>query len=165
MKRFKGKLALVVLSTQFLLCFQTVIAQQTTSTAGGVGLGTGGTVCYTVGQVAYNFNSTNNTSVLQGVQQPFEISVNTSIQQAEGKKLNCIAYPNPTQDLLILKLENSISVDCIYELYETTGKLLINRTIESNETDISLSSYKTGVYFLKVIQNGNEIIVFKIVKN
>ncbi len=69
--------------------------------------GSDGTASYTVGQVVYTTETgTNGYSIAQGVQQPFEISVVTGIKEAKDISLSVSAYPNPTSDYLIVKVEN-----------------------------------------------------------
>ena len=64
----------------FLLCIPTIgHAQQTTISSGGDAAGIGGKVTYSVGQVAWNILTGTNGSVIQGVQQPYEISVISGI--------------------------------------------------------------------------------------
>ncbi len=85
----------------------TIQAQNTIPASGGNASGGGGTVSYSVGQIVYTTNtSVSSGSVAQGVQQPFEISVITAIEQAEDITLVCSVYPNPASDFLTLKVEN-----------------------------------------------------------
>ena len=46
-----------------------------------------------------------NGTVVQGVQQPFEVSIMTGIEHTEIQ-IGVKAYPNPTTDFLTLKMEN-----------------------------------------------------------
>jgi len=144
-------------------------AQEATTTAGGeASSGGGGTVSYTVGQVVYTTNTGTNGSVAQGVQQPFEISVVTGIEEAKGITLQCSAYPNPTTDFLTLKVDasTSLSIQSMeYQLFDINGKLLENKKVEDDETSIVMSNLVPATYFLKIIQNNKEIKTFKIIKN
>jgi len=125
-------------------------------------------VSYTVGQVVYTTNTGTNGSVAQGVQQPFEISVVTGIEEAKGITLQCSAYPNPTTDFLTLKVDasTSLSIQSMeYQLFDINGKLLENKKVEDDETSIVMSNLVPATYFLKIIQNNKEIKTFKIIKN
>ena len=81
-------------------------AQNTIPATGGNAIGAGGSVSYSVGQVFYTTNTGTTGSATQGVHQPYEISVITGLEEAKGIDLNCIAYPNPTSDFLILRINN-----------------------------------------------------------
>jgi hypothetical protein len=140
-------------------------AQETVSAAGGNDSGSGGSVSYTVGQVLYTTIIGTNGSVAQGVQQPYEISVVSGLEEASGINLVCSAWPNPAFDILTLKVENQKTEKLSFQLYDINGKLLENRKITSRETSISMGNYIPAVYFLKVTSNSKEAKIFRIVKN
>ena len=158
-----------------------LFAQQTVTAAGGNAAGTGGTVSYTVGQVFYTTGTGINGSVAQGVQQPFEISVVTALEEAKEITLIWSVYPNPASDFLKLSLRNPeasglIVDDLSYLLYDMYGKLLEKKRLEGNETSIQMGGFAPATYILKIIQikgmtaqqgtkYQKELITFKIIKN
>jgi hypothetical protein len=139
-------------------------AQETIPATGGNASGSGGTVSYSVGQVVYTTNTGTNGSVAQGVQQPFEISVVTGIEQT-AINLAISAYPNPTTDYLVLKVENYDKGNLSYQLFDMNGRLLQNKKIEGNETSIVMSNLVPATYFVKVTEGNKEVKTFKIIKN
>lgn len=144
-------------------------AQEVIPATGGNASGNGGSVSYSVGQVVYTTLQGTNGSVAQGVQQPFEISIVTGIEEAKGITLRFLVYPNPATDFLILKIEGALDTHYIASLYDINGKLLENKKIDSNETRIDLSHFVHGTYFLKVVRtkkplSPEEIKTFKIIK-
>ncbi len=140
-------------------------AQESINATGGNAAGSGGSASYSVGQVVYTTNTGTNGSVAQGVQQPFEISVVIGIEEANGITLQCSAYPNPTTDFLTLKVENSDNKTLLYQLFDMAGKLLQSERITGNQTSIVMSNLVPATYFVKVIQNQEELKTFKIIKN
>ncbi|MEI6090137.1 MAG: T9SS type A sorting domain-containing protein [bacterium] len=141
-------------------------AQESIPASGGNASGTGGSISYTVGQVVYKTNSGTTGSEAQGVQQPYEISVVSVLDEPKGITLKCSAYPNPVADFLKLTIENLSTVSLTYQLYDVNAKLLDNKKIEGNETRISMSNFSAGTYFLKVTNSNNlEVKSFKIIKN
>jgi hypothetical protein len=161
MKLKKTKLC-VILFSGFAL--NQLHAQEVITASGGNASGSGGSTSYTVGQVAYNTYPGSNGSVAQGVQQPFEISVVTAIEEGKEISLNCKVYPNPATYFLVLKVENLNNENLSYQLYDSDGKLLVLRKVESDETTISMEHFKPSIYLLKVIQNNKDIKSFKIIK-
>jgi hypothetical protein len=139
-------------------------AQEAISAAGGDATGSGGSVSYTIGQVGYTSNTGIDGSVAEGVQQPFEISTISGIEEARGINLNCLAYPNPTAEFLFLKVDNYNKENLWYKLYDITGRLLENRKIVDNETTIDMIDFLPAAYFLKVLDNDKVVKTFKIVK-
>jgi hypothetical protein len=140
-------------------------AQEAIPASGGNASGSEGSVSYSVGQMVYTTNIGTNGSVAQGVQQPFEISVVTGLEDTEGISLRCSVYPNPTTDYLVLKVENFDKENLSYQLIDIKGKPLENKKITGIETSIVMSSLTPATYFLKVTQNNKEVKTFKIVKN
>ena len=140
-------------------------AQETLPASGGKALGGGGEVNYTVGQVVYTTITGTNGTVAQGVQQPFEISVTTGIEQAKGITLSLTAYPNPTTDFIILKVEDFKVENLCYQVSDLNGKVLLTKKIESNQTNISMNNFVPATYFLKVTDNNKQVKLFKIIKN
>jgi hypothetical protein len=149
----------------FILCLTRLQAQEATPATGGNASGSGGSVSYSIGQLVYNTNSGINGSVVQGVQQPFEISVVTGIKEVIGITLLCSVYPNPTTNFLTLKVENLKLSTLTFQLLDINGKLLENKTIVNNETSIDMSNFAATSYFLKVIDNNKEVKTFKIIKS
>jgi len=117
------------------------------------------------GQVVYTTNTGTNGSVAQGVQQPFEISVVTGIEQTKGINLSVSAYPNPATDFLMLKVENYDNGNLSYQLFDMNSKLLQNKKVTSNQTSIVMSNLVPATYFVKVIQENKEVKTFKVIKN
>jgi len=157
----------VLLSATFLLCFGLFIsqAQQVIITSGGNASGSGGSVSYSIGQVVYTKNTGTNGSSAQGVQQPYEISVVTGIDEAKDISLEIVAYPNPATDFIKLSIKNYEIENLRFQLYDINGSLLQDNKVDSNETSILMQDLKPSTYFLKIIQGKKDIKTFKIIKN
>ena len=138
-------------------------AQVAIPASGGNATGNG-TVSYSIGQVVYTTN-TNSGSVAQGVQQPYEISVITAIEDAKDISLIFSVYPNPTTDFLILKVENYDMENLSYWVYGVSGNLIETKKIIAGETQISMTNQLSGTYFLKITEGNKDIKTFKIIKH
>jgi hypothetical protein len=121
-------------------------------------------------KVVYTTNTGTNGSVAQGVQQPFEISNVTGLEEANNISLIVSVYPNPTTDFLILEIEGDVKTQYFVSLYDMQGKLLQNKKITSHQTIIAMGNLVPAIYFLKVIKtqghaSQQEVKTFKIIKN
>jgi hypothetical protein len=152
--------------TLFLFCFALtgLKAQEATTATGGNASGTGGTVSYSVGQVAYEFVSSTGGAINEGVQQPYEF-LTVGIIENNNISISYSIYPNPTTSTVNLKVENQSLENLSFQLYDINGKQLLKEKITSNETSITMGSYASGNYFLKVTDNNKEIQTIKIIKN
>ena len=140
-------------------------AQNAVPATGGNASGSSGSVNYTVGQVVYNTNTGTGGSVSQGVQQPYQISVENGIEEALGISLEIMIYPNPTIDFIKLKTENYEIKHLRYQLFDTNGSLLKDNKVEGDETSIEMNNLVPATYFLKVMDKNKTIKTFKIIKN
>ena len=159
-----NKTKLIALLAAGLLWAGLVNAQQATTATGGNASGSGGTVAYSVGQIVYTTNTGANGSVAQGVQQAYEISIVTGLEDTQIS-LNMQAYPNPTTDYLTLNVGNFELSTLNFQLYDISGKLIESRKIISSTETISMGNLSSATYFLKVSNNNNEVKSFKIIKN
>jgi hypothetical protein len=158
------KSLVIILCLQFLVVLNSP-AQAVIAASGNNAGGTGGSVSYTIGQAVYSTVSGTSGTVSQGVQQPFEISVVTGIQDATDILLEIYVYPNPATGYVKLVIENYEIDDLSYQLSNIDGKLLQTKKIESNETLIPMDNIVSGVYFLIITDTKKDIRVFKIIKN
>lgn len=149
-----------------LLCLITigVFAQEAIPATGGNATGSGGSVSYTVGQVFYTIHIGSNGSTAQGIQHPFEISVIIGTVVTNDIILTCYAYPNPTSRFVMLAVENYRTKNMTYHLYDNSGKLLENKSVDGNETLIDMSNLIVASYILKVSVNNKVIKAFRIIK-
>ena len=136
-------------------------AQVSMNAAGGDAMGDGGSVSYSLGQVAFSANVGTNGFVTQGVQQPYEISVLSVAEQAENISLS--VYPNPSTDYLYLTTSDEIS-NLSYQLFDMNGKLLKSEKIIGNQTIIDMQDLVSATYFVKVNQGNKTVKSFKIIK-
>jgi hypothetical protein len=143
----------------------TIQAQNSITASGGNATGSGGMVSYSIGQVVFTKNSGTNGSVSHGVQQPFEISIVTAIEEAKGISIEFSVYPNPATDIVRLKIMNYEGENLRYQLYDINGNILLINKVEGNETNISMQNFLPANYFLKVTHGNKEIKTFKIIKN
>lgn len=133
--------------------------------AGGNATGAGGSASYSVGQVFFTSVSSTTTSVAEGVQQPFEISVFTGVKDIKAIDLCYAAYPNPTSGKLTLKIDNFKPISFTFQLMDVNGKILRNDKLTEKETVIDMTELKPAAYFLKVTNSKKGVKIFKIIKH
>ena len=148
----------------FIMGFTVSYAQQSINTANGNGSGNGGVISYSVGQVVYSVNTAATGSITEGVQQPYEISVVSSIETADGVLLSCLAYPNPVSDRLILKVENTVFNNLSFKLIGPDGRILINKNITDPSTTVAMNDRVPAPYILIIYQKNRAIKTFKVIK-
>ena len=140
------------------------IAQQATTSSGGNTIGVGGSTSYSIGQVAYITQTGSTGSISQGVQQAYEIFT-LGVNNFPEIKLSMSVYPNPTISNITLKVEDLSLNDLKIELFDTNGRQIQSRKVQSTNTFIDLENLPSSTYILKVESENKTIKTFKIIKN
>lgn len=140
-------------------------AQQAITAAGGNSSGSGGSVSYSVGQEVCVTSTGINGSVAHGVQQPYEISVVTELEETKGIQEKISVFPNPAIAFLLLSTKDIEFSALSFGLFDSSGKLLLNQKVSAKEKTITMASFPKAVYLLKVSDNNKEVKIFTIIKN
>lgn len=90
----------------------------------------------------------------------FMVSDYYVVDVAEENVVNSI-YPNPSEGMFNISGENIESIESI-EVYDITGKLVMQQQVNANNTTIDLTNKAKGVYTLKSY-NGNNVSVSKLI--
>ena len=152
-----------ILGTLFFLAPFFIISQEIISSIGGVSSGSGGTSSYTIGQVFFNTIESDNGSLVQGVQQPFEFQT-LSTPALLTVQLTAVTYPNPTTDFVLLKILDTALENLQYTLFDLNGKTIVSKKINSFSTKITMKNFAIGMYLLKLTKNNQPLKTFKIIK-
>lgn len=82
---------------------------------------------------------------------------NPTINTSEINELSSLSwdvYPNPTTDFLYIHLGDGIGPDTFAEIYDLTGKLVLQTPLNSGENVLDIQSLPSGAYVCSVEQNG-----------
>lgn len=144
----------------------TLFSQSAVVPTGGTATGSGGTVTYTVGQIADQKVEGNGQYIIEGVQQPFEIQ-EVGINNYPDITLEAILYPNPTTSKVILSIRkyDIPSYGLTAQLYDFNGKLVKSFIVKDLDTEIDFSNYAAATYQLRIVDNKTLLKTFKVVKN
>jgi hypothetical protein len=124
-------------------------------------------VSYSIGQVSQISKSNSNGLLLQGVQQPFEIFEESTLDVNNiDNRVAIQLYPNPTKGSIHLSLSSIEKSATTYQLFDLQGRLLKDFKITTLKTEIDMQSYPVGTYLLKVLNSNQAFLkTFKIIKN
>ena len=143
--------------------FGTILqAQQLVSSAGEFYQNSSGSLSFSVGELSIETFSNSNNILTQGFHQTNLIAI--AIKELKDLKFEIIVFPNPTKDFVLLKIPIENFTGLQYKIYDIHGKLLQNKILKENETEISFANFSPSTYFIKV-SDGNKVLkTFKIVK-
>ena len=150
----------------FICWIPTVSSQQSVHTSGGESLGPGGSLSYSVGQIAYSAYQGLSGTVFEGVQQPYiAIMVNTETPFSD---ISIRLFPNPADHYTSVEINefgpsNDLS-DFSCDLYTIYGHAMWSENIESPLTRLNTSTLIPGMYLLKVNYQNQPIKTFRFIK-
>ena len=104
----------------------------------------------------YRLTSTDESVLVEGGEftfneiTEFAILPNTSIDEYLNRNISI--YPNPTNDLLHIDVQNTTDT-FKYTMTNTIGQVINNGNMNTNATTLSLSSLNDGVYFIRITSN------------
>jgi hypothetical protein len=84
----------------------------------------------------------------------------TDIQGDYKENSTINIFPNPSDDIINIEIENIHNG--IIEIYNVNGTLIFNKVLNSESEKIDISSFSSGLYFVKVKQDRN-VFVEKVV--
>lgn len=149
--------------TFFVLFVITIIqAQEAVVSSGGEASGADGTFSFSIGQIVYSANINNDGYESQGVQHAIMVY---PLSNSNLLALNAVAYPNPAKDLIVLSIGNSSVTDLSYIIYDINGRIIREKSLNQQTTQIPLQNLESGVYLLKLNQNNIGVKIIKIIKN
>lgn len=162
MKQIKLLLFIILL---YLAGQTSLQAQETVSASGGNATGNSGSISYTVGQVFYSSVSSTTGKLTEGAQQPYEITRVTTSHKIMELSDAVSVYPNPATEHVLIEIENLVDENIQYQLINARGQLLSVKKIIGSHTVVSMGNYVPSVYFIKILQNQEEVTTFKIIRN
>lgn len=137
-------------------------SQQATVAAGGVATGSGGSVSYSIGQVACSAVSGPTGSIIQGVQQPHDLLI-TNIKEA-STSFEASVYPNPAAESVRITLGTDPTEAIQCNLFDMSGKLVSTRSLSSRQLDMNLNELPVAAYTLQISNSKSTLKTFRIIK-
>ena len=139
------------------------ISSQVLSNAGNTIVSPQMRLSWTLGEVAVaRWEAPNNTgSLTEGFHQP-----NIQLGKNSFSDFSLVQIiPNPVQDILNLNVVADSETRYLASLQDPQGKTLVKDLVLKDKTELDMSSYPAGVYFLSIWQSGSSNIqTHKIIK-
>lgn len=131
------------------------------SSAGGDYSDNNISVSWTIGEPVISTLKQGDFVITQGFHQSKYIV--TSINETKIVPFEVNVFPNPTTDLINVKINQTDLKGYDIKLFDISGKILYSKNIKSNNNQLDLSQYNAGQYILKV-SNKKSTRSFSIVK-
>ncbi|WP_299224674.1 T9SS type A sorting domain-containing protein [uncultured Psychroserpens sp.] len=77
--------------------------------------------------------------------------IEDALSVSEFEITNFEIYPNPANDVITVKLnEGTQNIDVSLGIYDIQGKLILSRSLSEIQTDLNISNFQSGMYFVKL---------------
>lgn len=139
-----------------------MFAQKVVATAGSTLGNTHGSISYTIGESVAHTLAKGDKTLTQGFHQSI-ISI-SMINELKDLGFSISIYPNPTSDILKIKIGKENLSGMHYLLFDLGGRLMSQKNLESSETSVPVQYLRSGIYLLKVQDGSKELKTFKIIK-
>lgn len=147
------------------LVFMWAMAQSGTVAMGGDGIGSGGTISYTIGQPVSNIIDLPGYAIYQGLQQPYELFV-TAIDGKPIDDPDVLLFPNPTSGEITLAFKTQTDYSLFrYVVYDARGIVVRTDKIRDHASFIDFSALPSGTYNLQLTNETQTSKTFLIIKN
>lgn len=136
--------------------------QQVVSSAGNFHSNVSGSISWTLGELAVETLTTASNILTQGFQQS-RLTV-TGIGDIPALDFEIVVFPNPASDHLIIRTDKEQIENLFYQLYDLSGKIILQDKFRETETTIPVNHLRSAVYLLRIIEGNRQVRSFKIVK-
>ena len=97
-----------------------------------------------------------NTTSYGGETEDYTVNIMTETKVNElSNKLQFTLYPNPANDVLTVKYTATGALT--YAVYAVTGSKISEGTISNAKNTIDISGLERGLYFVRVVENGQQV--------
>ncbi len=122
-------------------------------------------ISWSLGEVVVETLANQDYALTQGFQQPW-VTI-TRLNENFAPNWEMKLYPNPTSKYLYLEIKDDKPIQSMHLfLININGKVLLDKMINQSLSEIDLSIYPSGIYFIKISEKENKNTeTYKILKN
>lgn len=144
------------------------IAPQSVNSGGTTMLQSNGSLSFTVGELVVLSQTDSDGNTLGGGFTAGATLTTASIQETDATVLDVNVFPNPTSDLVNIRINYSTVDKVVVTITDLEGKEVFNGLYAgiSNTIGINTSTYARGTYVLSLKNNNNQVLgTYKIIKH
>lgn len=87
----------------------------------------------------------------------------TSVNEFEKNKIEFTVYPNPTSNIINIEVLSNLD-NLLVEIYNSNGQSIKKYIINKKISQLDLSTYQQGIYYIQIFQKNQLISYKKIIK-
>ena len=88
-----------------------------------------------------------------------EVQALSSTLSVENESLSTLkVYPNPTSSYITVEGDNDFLVGAKLYIYDITGRIITSKKLISNTAKADINAFPSGIYVMKVTNNGQTLV-------
>ena len=151
------KTTFAVLISCFTLC--SVLAQSNIVTAGGDAASATGSVSYSIGQIDFQYSSSADYSVSEGVQQTYSFDTALSIDDIKYE-FQLSIWPNPSADEMNIEYTTSYELPLSLTITDVKGAVVASQSVTQGQYSFNVNTWAVGTYYVN-LNNGEAVKIIK----
>ena len=148
---------LLILSIEVAYCQS--ISREVNASAGEYFNNGNSSISWTLGEIVTETFVSDDNILTQGFQQ--SLLYVFGIDENADSIFNINVYPNPTSNILNIKINSKIKTTLRLELFDISGNCLFNKKISGNQNiseKINFCNYRNSIYLLKIISSTGKFV-------
>ena len=149
------------LFTLFVACLMlhSVNAQSNIVAGGGDANSSTGSVSYSIGQIDFQYSSSVDYSVSEGVQQAYSFDTALSIDDIQYD-FQLSIWPNPSADEMNIEFTTRYELPLSLVITDVKGAIVGNRSVTRGQYSFNVDTWAAGTYYVN-LSNGEAINIIK----
>lgn len=90
-------------------------------------------------------------------------NINTDVEEIKDVSKHLQLYPNPANDLIIIRLDDLNASLKYMDVYDMTGRKLLSANIDGQSHEFSVANLRSGVYYIRVRTDKESSATLKLV--
>ena len=141
------------------LILHSVNAQSNIVAGGGDAASSSGNVSYSIGQIDFQYTSSADYSVSEGVQQTYSFDTALSIDDIQYDFQFSI-WPNPSADEMNIEYTTSYELPLSLTVTDVKGAVVANRSVTQGQYSFNVNTWAAGTYYIS-LSNGETVKIIK----
>ena len=141
------------------LILHSVNAQSNIVAGGGNANSSTGSVSYSIGQIDFQYSSSADYSLSEGVQQTYSFDTSLSIDNIQYD-FQLSIWPNPSADEMNLEFTTNYELPLILTVTDVKGAVIANRSVTQGQYSFDVNTWAAGTYYVN-LNDGEAVNIIK----
>ena len=149
---------LLTIFVAFLMGYS-VKAQSNIVTAGGNATNSTGSVSYSIGQIDFQYRSSADYSVSEGIQQVYAFDTAMSIDGVQHD-FQISIWPNPSADEMNIEYTTSYELPLSLTVTDVKGAVIASQSVTQGQYSFDVNTWAAGTYYVN-LNDGEAVNIIK----